>query len=220
MPVSPSTRELCAARLLSTLDAVSRISRPRPVRKPHTLDKFQDMTLLCSKTICFVLRAMVSHGASTVVLHCAQVQRDQISTADAAEDAEGQPKPAKRPRLSGQAAAAAAQQGEGATAAAEPASAQQPGASEQPEYLADLSAFVRAAEKAGAQLAVHGMGIDSTTARSALQEAEETVSKLMAGEILSLLASDVLHLIPSLIQWCAIQLQACTGLSLVSRPHP
>ena len=30
-PVSPATRELCAARLLSTLDAVSRVSRPRPV---------------------------------------------------------------------------------------------------------------------------------------------------------------------------------------------
>ena len=31
VPVSAATRELCAARLLSTLDAVSRVSRPRPV---------------------------------------------------------------------------------------------------------------------------------------------------------------------------------------------
>ena len=32
MPVSQATRDLCAARLLSTLDTVSRVSRPRPVR--------------------------------------------------------------------------------------------------------------------------------------------------------------------------------------------
>ena len=118
-----------------------------------------------------------------MVLHFAQVQRDQTSTADAAEDAEGQPKPAKRPRLSDQAAAVAAQQGEG-TKAAEPAPAhQQPAASEQSDYLAGLSAFVRAAEKAGAQI-VAGSG--SAPARSALQEAEETVSTLMAGEMLPL----------------------------------
>ncbi len=121
--------------------------------------------------------ALVARQA-TSILHFAQVQRDQTSAADAAQDAQGQPKPAKRPRLSDQGAAAAAQQGEGATAS-EPASAQQPGASEQPDYLASLSAFVRAAEKAGAEI-VAGSG--SAPARSALREAEETVSKLMAGE--------------------------------------
>ena len=35
VPLSPATRELCAARLLSTLDSVSRVSRPRPVSAEH-----------------------------------------------------------------------------------------------------------------------------------------------------------------------------------------
>jgi len=179
VPVSPVTRELCAARLLGTLDSVSRVSRPRPVS-----------SISCAVNECLMFMHLHNQGpcvACTGLSRCvsrfalAQVQRDQTSTADAAEDAEGKSKPAKRPRLSDQAAAATAQQGDAATTA-EPAPAQQQqGAGEQPDYLAGLSAFVRAAEKAGAELAVHGMGNDSTTVRSALREAEETVSKLMAG---------------------------------------
>ena len=185
MPLSAATRELCAARLLSTLDAVSRVSRPRPVSANG---------LLCSQRLSDVLSGwqlsdQLLYAAHTGLSRCVsgsaphpQVQRDQPSTADAAEDAEGQPKPAKRPRRNDQAAAAAAQQGEGAAAMTEPASAQQPGAGEQPDYLAGLSAFVRAAERIGAQLVARGPDVDRAAARSALREAEETVSKLMAGE--------------------------------------
>jgi hypothetical protein len=113
---------------------------------------------------------------------CAQSHQgphEHSDTADAKADADGKLKPAKRARLSDGIAAHAQQAGTASSAS----DAAQPTSDEQPDYLAGVSEFVRAAEKVGPPFAT-GDGPDDATAsaRTALKEAEDSVSALLSGE--------------------------------------
>ena len=117
-----------------------------------------------------------------------QAPHGQSKTADAAADADGEPKPAKRARLSDK-----AQQNGTANAAVK--AAHSTADAQQPDYLASVSAFVRAAEKAGAPLTA-GDGVEdeaTASARKALKEAEDSVNALLAGEASTSVSCDCNH---------------------------